>query len=175
MQNLDVSSATALCDVGTIIDDNAGRRFQYVYCSPGGTAQYYGSPAAWQASTVDYVVVADLSDTAAAATGATGGPAGGAAGFAGLFCLNNSSTTTGCYLWIQIKGLMDGACVSTDVAAEDELLISADDVLVDVQSYASSLTDVYCRVVGIALTAAAAHGTATGDQTTHSTASVILY
>ena len=170
---LDASSSSAVHEVGYRVSSTDGKEFVFTYMQCAAVATYEGSPAVWVDTTADYVVTPDCSAGAVAAVGATGGPAGGASGFAGVFCMNNTDSNN-VYLWVQTRGLVDYACVSTDVAVNDVLLISADDCFVDAQSYASSLTDVFILPVGHALTAAAAHGTATGDQTTHSVASIML-
>ena len=174
LQGLASSSATAVHDVGYTVTSRDGKQFMYVYMQSESVATYPGAPAVWVDTTADYVVTPDCSKGAAAAVGPTGGPGGGGGMLAGVFTLYNADDNNA-YMWIQTKGLVDGALVSTTVAANDVLVVGNADCFDDAQSYASSLSDVFIQPCAVAVTAAAA-GTAAivGVANIHSVASIML-
>lgn len=163
LQGLQASSASQHHPLGYTVESDDGREFQYTYMESSDVAMYSGRPMVWVDTTADYVVTPDCSD-------ATGGKsAGGAGGFAGVATMNNIDVNNA-YVWIQTKGLVDSALVSAVVALNDELIVDLEDCFDDLTTYHTSATSTNWRVVGHAVTAAAA-----GVGSLHSTASIMLY
>ena len=160
LQGLQASSATAVHSVGDKVQSSDGKEFQYVYFASTGTVYMYTArPIVWSDTTGDYVVDCDVS-TAEATRGF-------GHGFAGVSTFANGDINA-MYMWIQTKGLVDSAWVSTSVAVNDPLVAKTDDLFDDTVTFSSLSTTI--KINAIALTAAAA-GAGTGYC---STASIML-
>lgn len=163
LQGLQVSSATAQHDVGYRVETDDGREFLYVELECSDVICYTGCPLVWCDTTEDYVVTPDISDAYVADEGNHG--------FAGVATMYNGDADN-CYIWMQTKGLVDGALVSGDVAANDGLVAGFDtDALEARDALVTCAEDCEFTVVAIALTAASATGAVSGRG---STASIML-
>ena len=162
LQGLQQSAAAAVHTMGYKVASDDGREFQYVYMQSSDVAMYSARPMVWVDTTADYVVTPDCSDAATTMS------AGGAGGFAGVATMNNIDVNAA-YVWMQTKGLVDSALVSAVVALNDALIAEAENVFDDITPYHTSATSTHWRIVGHALTAAAA-----GVTSLHSTASIML-
>jgi len=113
LQALDSTGvATAVHTPGYRVTSDDGRVWQYVLFASSGVAAVAGAPAAWAQTTTNMAVTADLSDA---------GTAGG--GIAGCFM---SVLTDTYYGWIQTKGQVVDAPMSTAVSAGDNLYAVTD-------------------------------------------------
>jgi len=162
VQDLDATSATAVHNRGMRVKSSDGKEFVYVYMESAGVTTYAGRPMVWVDTTGYYVVNADAS------VGKDTDPMT-ANGFAGI-AASQSVADNNMYLWIQTRGWADSVLVSTAVAVNSELVILDDDALDCVTTYHTSATSTHYRIIGKAMTAAAA-----GVTSLHSTASIILY
>lgn len=163
LQGLQNSSSTAKHPVGFRVSAEDGTEFQYVYMQSSGVTCYSGRPLVWVDTTGDYVVTPDASDAA------PGKGANDCGGFAGIATMNNIDVDAA-YIFMQTKGLADSVLVSAVVAVNDELIVSDENCLDDITPYHTSATSTHYKLIGKAMTAAAA-----GEGSLHSTASIILY
>ena len=162
LQGLQQSNATAMHEVGTIVTSADGKQFEYVYMECSGVACYSGRPMVWVDGTTDYLVTPDCSDAA------TGNAAGGSGGFAGVATMNLIDEDNA-YIWIQTKGIVQSAIVSSAVALNDALIPEAEDCFDDLTTYHTSATSTHWKVIGHALTVAT-----TGIAGLHSCATIML-
>jgi len=124
LQGLDASSLTAKHELGTRVRGKDGR--EYVYCQVPSTnvVCYAGYPAYWLSGST-YYVDEDISDCEE--TDGTDGPIGKS--FAGVFCCaiaaSHAVAKDGCFVWIQTKGYVPDASLSTSVVAQESLIGAA--------------------------------------------------
>ena len=132
-QNLDASSTTAAHELGYTVRTTTGKEFIYVHVCATNVVTHAGYPAYWLSGGSEYYVDSDFSDCQE--NDGTDGPVG--AVFAGVFaCAIAAAHGTNCYCWIQTKGEVPDASVSTDVTAQ-ECLVAKGDAFLDVYSTAA--------------------------------------
>ena len=145
LQGLQESSSAATHKVGTRVCSRDGREFTFVVMQCSGVAMYSGRPMVWIDGTADYQVTPNISDSASNE---------GNSGFAGVATMNNINVTS-CYCWIQTRGLVDAALVSTTVDVNEALIVAlSDDCFEDADGFMNSTLDSQFAIVGVALTVA---------------------
>jgi len=149
IQALDASSTAIAHDLGYTVRTTTGKEFVYCQVASDNVVTHAGYPAYWMSGGSQYYIHSDASDCQE--TDGTDGPIGSS--FAGVFACaiaaNNGAEGTMCYAWIQTKGEVPDASVSTDVTAQETLCAKSDNFL-DVYSTA---TESSSHVVAYALEA----------------------
>jgi len=126
LQALDASDTVAAHELGYSIRTTTGKEFVYVQVASDNVVTYAGYPAYWMSGGSQYYVDGDA-DGCQEADG-TDGPIG--ATFAGVFaCAIAATHGTTCFCWIQTKGEVPDASISTGVAAQESLVAMADTYL----------------------------------------------
>lgn len=142
-QALDASSTTAAHELGYTVRTTTGKEFIYVHVAADNVVTHAGYPAYWMSGGSEYYVHSDFSDCQG--NDGTDGPIG--AVFAGVFaCAIAAAHATSCFCWIQTKGEVPDASVSTDVTAQETLIAQGDaflDVYVVTPAAASSYVVAY--------------------------------
>ncbi len=133
-----------------------GKQYMYVLQESSGVKTYCGAPAVW--SQVNYTVTPDISDA-----GSLG------EGFAGVFTMYNADADC-TYLWVQTKGMVACALVSTTIAAFDLLYAGPEDVFESRSQDFDSTSEAYPDAVGMAFIAKEA-----GFSGVHSAAEIVLF
>lgn len=150
LQDLDATSATALHELGYTVHGQDGKDYMYTqYDCSAVAVTAGGQPASWTNST--NLVTSDTSD----------GDAEGGAG-AGVFTVAqaNSDDT---FIWIQTKGEVEAALVSTAVAAGDSLYVSQNDEFESVEDVFNSNSATTVHIVAVARTAPSGSGASTAN------------
>lgn len=146
LQGLDTSQTTAAHELGYTVRSTTGCEFVYVHVAADNVATWAGYPAYWMSGGSQYYVHSDASDCQV--TDGTDGPIGSS--FAGVFaCAIAAAHATSCFCWIQTKGEVPDASISTGVVAQEALCAMADTYL---DTY-STLTESSSHVVAYALEA----------------------
>lgn len=116
LQDLTASSSTALHDLGYKTRATTGQEYTYVITNASTLAASAGYPAYFFINATNpWSVSSDYSDSAIDSSG-----------FAGAFCCAVTAAAAAHYVWIQTKGVVPDAAVSTACAACDELVAIAD-------------------------------------------------
>ena len=127
--DLDASSSAMEHDLGYTVRTITGKEFVYVQVASANVVTYAGYPAYWMSGSSEYLTTSDA-DVAQENDG-TDGPIG--CTFAGVFtCAIAAVSGAGgamCFAWIQTKGEVPDASISTGVAAQEVLLAEADTYL----------------------------------------------
>lgn len=137
LMDLDASSNAISHDLGYTVRTITGKEFVYVQVASANVVTYAGYPAYWMSGGSQYFVTSDA-DVAQESDG-TDGPIG--CTFAGVFTCSMAAVGGAAgkmqYAWIQTKGEVPDASISTGVAAQ-EMLVAKADTYLDTYSVAAT-------------------------------------